>query len=140
LLSVHSRYGPLARSLLQEAFDCPLGHKNLFSWLDTASECSGAYPGGTLIRWNSAAFTTHHGAHDSKKSRTCPPRKRPYRYLPARSEYAEVLVGNALGVMGGVPDSWAVPLGDRLETYLKGKENLSIMTPAARTARLALAE
>jgi hypothetical protein len=50
------------------------------------------------------------------------------------------LVGNALGAMGGVPDSWAVPLGDRLETYLKRKENLSIMTPAARTARLALAE
>ena len=50
------------------------------------------------------------------------------------------LVGNVLGVMGGVPDSWAGPLGDRLETYLKGKENLSIIALAERTARLASAE
>jgi hypothetical protein len=50
------------------------------------------------------------------------------------------LVGNVLGVMGGVPDSWAGPVGDTLETYLKGKEKLSIMSLAARTARLARLE
>jgi ADP-ribosylglycohydrolase len=47
------------------------------------------------------------------------------------------LVGNVLGVMGGVPETWAAPLGDKLETYLKGKENLSIRALAERTARLA---
>lgn len=50
------------------------------------------------------------------------------------------LVGNVLGVMGEVPEPWAAPLGDKLETYLKGKENLSIMSLAARTARLARGE
>ncbi len=47
------------------------------------------------------------------------------------------LVGNVLGVMNGVPDKWARPIGDRLETYIKGKEALSIRALAARTARLA---
>jgi len=47
------------------------------------------------------------------------------------------LVGNVLGIMGGVPESWAAPLGDKLETYLKGKEVLSIEKLAERTARLA---
>ena len=46
------------------------------------------------------------------------------------------LVGNVLGVMGGVPDQWAAPIGDKLETYLKGKEILSIRELARRTARL----
>ena len=50
------------------------------------------------------------------------------------------LVGNVLGVMGGVPESWAAPLGDKLETYLKGKEVLSIEKLAERTARLARLE
>ncbi len=47
------------------------------------------------------------------------------------------LVGNVLGVMSGVPDAWAAPIGDKLETYLKGKEVLSITALAGRTARLA---
>lgn len=47
------------------------------------------------------------------------------------------LVGNVLGVMSGVPDQWAAPIGDRLETYLRGKETLSISGLARRTARLA---
>ncbi len=50
------------------------------------------------------------------------------------------LVGNVLGVMNGVPESWSGPLGDKLETYLKGKEKLSIITLAERTARLARLE
>ena len=36
-----------------------------------------------------------------------------------------------------VPREWAEPLGDLLETYLKGKEKLSIRELAKRTARLA---
>ena len=36
-----------------------------------------------------------------------------------------------------VPDAWAAPIGDLLETYIKGKERLSIREVAARTARLA---
>ena len=50
------------------------------------------------------------------------------------------LVGNVLGIMSGVPDQWAAPLGDKLETYLKGKERLSIRRLAERTARLARVE
>ncbi len=46
------------------------------------------------------------------------------------------LVGTVLGVMGGVPDQWSAPLGDRLETYIAGKETLSIRGLAQRTARL----
>ena len=47
------------------------------------------------------------------------------------------LVGNILGVMHGVPDKWAAPLGDLLETYLPGKEKLSIERLSVRTAELA---
>ncbi len=47
------------------------------------------------------------------------------------------LVGTVLGIMGGVPEQWASPLHDTLETYLAGKEKLSIRALAARTARLA---
>jgi ADP-ribosylglycohydrolase len=47
------------------------------------------------------------------------------------------LVGTVLGVMHGAPDKWAAPLGDLLETYLRGKERLSIRELAARTAYLA---
>jgi ADP-ribosylglycohydrolase len=48
------------------------------------------------------------------------------------------LVGNVLGVIQPVPEPWADPLGDLLETYLKGKEKLSIRALADRTAALAL--
>ncbi|GIK72043.1 MAG: hypothetical protein BroJett021_10310 [Chloroflexota bacterium] len=47
------------------------------------------------------------------------------------------LVGTVLGVMHGAPEKWAAPLGDLLETYLRGKERLSIRELAARTATLA---
>lgn len=47
------------------------------------------------------------------------------------------LVGNVLGVMGGVPAEWGEPLGDRLETYIPGKEELSIRRLASETADLA---
>ncbi len=46
------------------------------------------------------------------------------------------LVGNLLAVMSGVPDIWAAPIGDLLETYLKGKERLSIRALAAETRKL----
>jgi ADP-ribosylglycohydrolase len=46
------------------------------------------------------------------------------------------LVGNILGVMGGVPEKWSAPLNDLLETYLPGKERLSIHELVTRTARL----
>ena len=47
------------------------------------------------------------------------------------------LVGNVLGVMFGVPAVWSEPIGDLLETYIIGKEKLSIRELAHRTARLA---
>ncbi len=47
------------------------------------------------------------------------------------------LVGNVLGIMHGVPDEWSNPLNDLLETYITGKEKLSIRKLAARTAHLA---
>lgn len=47
------------------------------------------------------------------------------------------LVGNVLGVMFGVPAAWSEPIGDLLETYITGKERLSIRELAQRTARLA---
>ncbi|HVN55509.1 MAG TPA: ADP-ribosylglycohydrolase family protein [Anaerolineaceae bacterium] len=47
------------------------------------------------------------------------------------------LVGTVLGVMNGAPEKWSAPLNDRLETYLRGKETLSIRALAARTANLA---
>lgn len=46
------------------------------------------------------------------------------------------LVGNILGVMNGTPGQWADPLGDRLDTYIAGKESLSIRQLAANTAAL----
>lgn len=49
-------------------------------------------------------------------------------------------VGNILGVLNGVPSAWADPLGDLLETYIPGKEKLSINELARRTARLAMRE
>ena len=47
------------------------------------------------------------------------------------------LVGNVLGIIRPVPAEWAEPLGDLLETYLKGKEKLSIRELAQKTARMA---
>lgn len=47
------------------------------------------------------------------------------------------LVGTVLGVISGVPEKWAKPLGGMLETYLKGKERVPIRELSARTARLA---
>lgn len=47
------------------------------------------------------------------------------------------LVGNVLGLVQPVPAQWADPLGDLLETYLKGKEKLSILELAKKTAKLA---
>lgn len=47
------------------------------------------------------------------------------------------LVGTVLGIMGGTPAMWADPIGDRLETYIAGKEEVSICTLAERTVRLA---
>jgi ADP-ribosylglycohydrolase len=47
------------------------------------------------------------------------------------------LVGNILGVMKGVPAKWAEPIGDLLETYILGKEKLSIKEIADTTAHLA---
>jgi ADP-ribosylglycohydrolase len=44
------------------------------------------------------------------------------------------LVGNVLGVMHFVPEKWAEPIGDKLETYLKGKELLSIRDLSEKTA------
>lgn len=46
------------------------------------------------------------------------------------------LVGNVLGVVRDVPPAWAEPLGDLLETYIKGKERLSIRAIAEQTTRL----
>lgn len=46
------------------------------------------------------------------------------------------LVGNVLGIMNGVPEKWANPLGDLLETYLSGKEQLSIKQLSKKTTRL----
>lgn len=47
------------------------------------------------------------------------------------------LVGNVLGIMHPVPPAWADPIGDLLETYIQGKERLSIRALAEQTARLA---
>jgi len=47
------------------------------------------------------------------------------------------LVGTVLGIMNGVPEAWADPIGDLLETYIAGKERLSIKKLAERTVRLA---
>jgi ADP-ribosylglycohydrolase len=50
------------------------------------------------------------------------------------------LVGTVLGILYGAPEKWAAPLNDLLETYLRGKERLSIRALAARTAHLARRE
>ncbi|MHB8808034.1 MAG: ADP-ribosylglycohydrolase family protein [Anaerolineaceae bacterium] len=47
------------------------------------------------------------------------------------------LVGNILGIMKGVPVQWSEPIGDLLETYILGKEKLSIRELADKTACLA---
>lgn len=47
------------------------------------------------------------------------------------------LVGNVLGVIRDVPPAWAEPIGDLLETYVPGKEKLSIKELAERTVLLA---
>jgi len=49
------------------------------------------------------------------------------------------LVGNVLGVIRDVPPAWAEPIGDLLETYVPGKEKLSIKELSERTAQLAKA-
>jgi ADP-ribosylglycohydrolase len=48
------------------------------------------------------------------------------------------LVGNILGIIKPVPEKWSAPLDDLLETYLPGKERLSIRKLSERTARLAI--
>ena len=48
------------------------------------------------------------------------------------------LVGNILGIINGVEEKWSAPLGDLLETYLPGKEQLSIRDLARTTAELAI--
>ena len=47
------------------------------------------------------------------------------------------LVGNVLGIIQDIPEKWAEPIGDLLETYVKGKERLSIRALAEKTASLA---
>jgi hypothetical protein len=46
------------------------------------------------------------------------------------------LAGNVLGILKPVPQKWADPIGDRLETYIKGKEVLSIQELAMKTYKL----
>lgn len=46
------------------------------------------------------------------------------------------LAGNVLGILQPVPTKWAGPIGDRLETYIKGKEVLSIRELALKTFKL----
>ena len=43
------------------------------------------------------------------------------------------LVGSVLGVLKDVPSAWSDPIGDLLETYIKGKERISIRQLADRT-------
>ena len=47
------------------------------------------------------------------------------------------LVGTVIGIINGISDKWGKPLNDTLETYLAGKEHLSIQALANTTARLA---
>lgn len=47
------------------------------------------------------------------------------------------LAGNVLGIINPVPRKWADPIGDKLETYIKGKEILSIKELAHKTFLLA---
>ena len=46
------------------------------------------------------------------------------------------LVGNILGIMHSIPEKWTEPIGDLLETYIEGKETLSIKKLAEETANL----
>jgi len=48
------------------------------------------------------------------------------------------LAGNVLGILKPVPPQWVTPIGDRLETYIRGKEVLSIQTLAEKTTTLAV--
>ncbi len=48
------------------------------------------------------------------------------------------LAGNVLGILQPVPAEWATPIGDQLETYIKGKEVLSIRELAQKTYNLAI--
>jgi hypothetical protein len=47
------------------------------------------------------------------------------------------LVGNVLGIIQDVPAQWADPIGDLLETYIVGKEKLSIRALSDKTCRFA---
>ena len=47
------------------------------------------------------------------------------------------LVGTVLGIISPIPEKWSQPIGDLLETYIKGKEKLSIKELAEKTAKLA---
>ena len=46
--------------------------------------------------------------------------------------------GTVLGIRYGTPEKWSAPLGDLLETYLKGKEKLSISELARRTYEMSI--
>ncbi len=47
------------------------------------------------------------------------------------------LVGTILGIINPIPEKWSEPIGDLLETYIKGKEQLSIRELADKTAKVA---
>lgn len=47
------------------------------------------------------------------------------------------LAGTVLGVINPIPNKWSEPIGDLLETYIKGKEQLSVRELAKTTAELA---
>ena len=46
------------------------------------------------------------------------------------------ILGSSTG-MDGIPQDWAAPSQDRLDTYVRGMEHLSIRKLAARTAVVA---
>jgi hypothetical protein len=46
------------------------------------------------------------------------------------------LVGNILGIIRDVPQKWSEPIGDLLETYIKGKERLSIRHLAEKNIQI----
>mgnify|MGYP004676892019 CR=1 FL=1 len=46
------------------------------------------------------------------------------------------ILGSSTG-MDGIPQDWAAPFQDRLDTYVRGMEHLSIRKLAARTAVVA---
>jgi hypothetical protein len=47
------------------------------------------------------------------------------------------LVGTILGIINPISEKWSEPIGDLLETYIKGKEQLSIRELADKTAKVA---